>query len=311
MNVINQTHLKPLMDLSRGKPNTTIGLIDGPIDFNHPDFQDSKIEISNKSYNGKCKNASSISCIHGTFVAGILSAKRNSPAPSICPGCKILLRPIFTEKGKGESSLQASINSDIINKNNNSNILPNSNPEELSDAIIETIDAGAKIINLSLGSSSSSLITHHSLQDAYDYARSHDVIVVIAAGNQGNIGNTSLINHPWIIPVTACDENGSISYISNYGPSIHRQGLMAPGVNITSTLAGGGYATLSGTSFAAPFVTGTIAILWSLFPSLSAGHIIQAIRMGDIKKQRGIIPSILNAELAYNRLKRDYRALLT
>lgn len=294
------------MDLSRGRPNITIGLIDGPVDLSHSDFQDSKIETVDKSYSAKCKNISSISCIHGTFVTGILSAKRISPAPGICSGCKILLRPIFIETIQTKSSPQGTRYNNLVNKNNESSLIPSSNPEELSNAIIEIIDAGAKIINLSLGTSSSSLITHQNLQDAYDYALSHDVIVVIAAGNEGNIGNPQLINHPWIVPVTACDENGLIAATSNYGPTISRQGFMAPGMNIYSTLAGGGYTTLSGTSFATPLVTGTIAILWSLFPDLSAGQIMQSIRTGEKRNKRSVVPSILNAGHAYNVLTRLY-----
>jgi subtilisin family serine protease len=294
------------MDLSRGRPDITIGLIDGPVDLSHPDFQEARIETVIESNNTKCTNARSIPCIHGTFIAGILCAKGNSPAPGICSNCKILSRPIFMERKQSELLPNASINNALLNKNNESNFIPTSNPEELSHAIIETVNAGAKIINLSLGTSSSSLITYQNLQDAYDYALSREVVIVIAAGNEGNIGNSQLINHPWVIPVTACDQNGLISSTSNYGPIISRQGLMAPGINIQSTLAGGGYTTLSGTSFATPLVTGTIALLWSLFPNLSAGHIIHSIRTGEKRNKRSILPSILNAEQVYNKLRRFY-----
>ena len=98
-----------------------------------------------------------------------------------------------------------------------------------------------KVINLSLGLSSSSLTTYDKLQQAYDYALDKRVIIVVAAGNQGNIGNISLINHQWLIPVAACDEDGRLDPISNFGPSIGNRGLMAPGVNIRSTYPGGQY----------------------------------------------------------------------
>jgi len=300
IDAVHQIQLNSLMDLSEGDPNIVIGLIDGPVDFNHPDFNNTKIETVNESDIGRCKSANSIACLHGTFVAGILSSKRGSSAPSLCPGCKLLLCPSFKEQEQKKSSLSALVH----NKNNDECIIPSCNPDELSHAIIETIDAGAKIINLSLGLSSSSLMTYHQLQDAYDYARLHGVILVIAAGNQGNIGNTSLTNHSWIIPVSACDQNGLIASISNYGPSISKQGLMAPGIGITSTLAGGGYTTLSGTSFAAPFVTGTIALLWSIFPDLSAANILQSIIMiNERNTRRSIIPPLLNVRQAYDKLK--------
>jgi hypothetical protein len=58
---------------------------------------------------------------------------------------------------------------------------PHSTPEELSKAIIETVDAGARIINLSLGLSASALMVYNELQETYDYAPKHDVILVAAA----------------------------------------------------------------------------------------------------------------------------------
>ena len=132
---------------------------------------------------------------------------------------------------------------------------------------METINAGARIINLSLGLYSSSLIIYPQLQEAYDYALKNDVILVVAAGNQGYIGSTSLFNHPWIIPVVACDRYSRVSAESNLGLSIGNQGLMAPGVGITSTSSSEGqYTQMSGTSVATPFVSGSIALLWSLFP---------------------------------------------
>src|SRR5436190_20435609 len=104
--------------------------------------------------------------MHGTFVAGILFAKRGSRAPAICPNCEIILCPIFKD----------------VESEKNANIgFPSSTPDELSSAIIETVDAGARLINLSLGLSLSSLIVYDKLLGAYSYARRHGTIVVVAA----------------------------------------------------------------------------------------------------------------------------------
>jgi subtilisin family serine protease len=274
------------MNISRGHPDITIGLIDGPVDFNHPAFQGSNINTVKDSQLSACKNASSIACTHATFIAGILCAKRGLSAPAICPDCEIILHPIFRE-----------------DTSNNDMILPSVTPEELSNAIIETVDGGAKIINLSLGLSTSSLTVYAGLHQAYDYALHRGVIMVVAAGNQGNIGNISLINHQWVIPVAACDENGRLDPMSNFGPSIGNRGLMAPGLNIGSTYPGGQYTHMSGTSFAAPFVTGTIALLWSIFPQATTTQIIHSILMSASYNRRIIIPPILNAEEALKLLK--------
>jgi subtilisin family serine protease len=288
MDPLNQTWLQPLMNISSGHPDVVIGVIDGPVDLDHPALHLSKIKTIRDSQFKACKNASSIACSHGTFIAGILCAKRGLSAPAICPSCKIILNPIFIEE--------------MNNTTNKHIVFPSATPEELANAIIETVDAGARIINLSLALSSSSLTTYGNLQQAYDHALHNGVILVVAAGNQGNIGNISLINHQWPIPVAACDENSQLDPTSNFGPSIGKRGIMAPGVNIRSTYPGEKYTNMSGTSFAVPFVTGSIALLWSVFPNATATAIIQSITRAT-SNRRSIIPPLLNVEAARNKLK--------
>jgi subtilisin family serine protease len=104
-------------------------------------------------------------CLHGTFIAGILSAKRSSAAPAICPGCTLLMRPIFTETTSGREHL------------------PSATPQELAAAIIECIDAGAWAINLSLALAQPSTKGEQSLEEAFNHAVRRGVIVVAAAGN--------------------------------------------------------------------------------------------------------------------------------
>ena len=145
------------------------------------------------------------------------------------------------------------------------------------------------------------------LQEAYDYARRHGVIIVAASGNLGNIGSISLIDNEWIIPVAACDEYGRLDSISNFGPSIGSRGLMAPGIDVRSTKSGGGNTRMSGTSFAAPFITGTIALLLSMFPKASIADIKRSTTsIDDVHRYRSIIPRLLNAEQAMKRLRNKY-----
>jgi subtilisin family serine protease len=290
MDSLDLTRLQSLMNLSSGHPDISIGIVDGPIYLDHPAFQTSKIKTVRDSQFDVCKNASSIACSHGTFIAGILCAKRGLPAPAICPDCNIIFNPIFKEG--------------MDNTNEKEMILPSATPEDLANAIIETVDAGARIINLSLGLSASSLTRYDTLQQAYDYSLHKGVIIVVAAGNQGNIGNISLINHKWLIPVAACDEYGRFDPNSNFGPSIGNRGVMAPGVNIRSTYPDEKYTNMSGTSFAVPFVTGSIALLWSIFPNATPAAIIQSItRATSFFNRRSIIPPLLNVEAAWSKLK--------
>jgi subtilisin family serine protease len=143
------------------------------------------------------------------------------------------------------------------------------------------------------------------MQQAYDYACQQDVIIIIASGNQGTIGSTSLFNHPWIIPVAMCDEQGNFVTQSNFGPTIGKQGLMAPGVNIKSTSPTGKYTKMTGTSFSAPFVTGTVGLLWSIFPNATAAEIVNCTIKSASNSRRSIIPPLLNAEAAFNLLNQD------
>jgi subtilisin family serine protease len=286
MDPLKQIRIHSLMNYTSGNPDIKIGIIDGPVELNHPAFEQTNIKTVRSSQISRCMNASSIACSHGTFVAGIICAKRGLSAPALCPNCQIILNPIFKEESEKLAS--------------NHMFFPSASAEELSKAIIETVDAGVHIINLSLGLSSSSLIVFDELQKAYEYTLRKGVLIVAAAGNQGIIGNVSLINHQWLIPVVSCDENGRIDATSNFGPSIGKRGLMAPGANITSASSGGGFRKLSGTSFATAFVTGSIALLWSLFPEATAEDVKQSLIDSN---QRSIVPPLLNAEKALNKLK--------
>jgi subtilisin family serine protease len=285
MKLFDLIKIHSLMAASAGNPKVAIGLIDGPVDFDHPSFQDSIMRTVNDSQKKVCKMSTSIACTHGTFIAGILSSKRGSYAPGICPLCEIVLRPIFAEDRSRESAN-----------------VPTSSPHELSDAIIDCVKAGVRIINLSLGLNVYSLIAYPNVQEACHYALKNGVIIITAAGNQGDVGYTSLLNYPWIIPVAACDQYGRLSGSSNIGPSIGRRGVLAPGINITSTSPGVGYTTMSGTSVAVPFVTGTLALLWSLLPKANAEELIFSVRNTQYNRTN-IIPPLLDGEAALEQLK--------
>ena len=288
MSPLNLIGLDHLMKISDGSPDIVIGLIDGPVFVDHPAFFESNLKTINKSHYAYCKNSSSLACMHGTFTAGIISSKRGLQSPAICPKCTLLIHPVFIESSTKK-----------INKNGCfDNSLPSTTSEELSNAIFETIKAGAKIINLSLGLPNN-LLNNKELYEVYHYAARHGVLIIISAGNQGNIGQTSLIDHDWIIPVASCSNNGTISPDSNLGPIIGNRGVMAPGEFITSVYSGGGYTTASGTSIAAPFVTGTLALLWSIYPKKTASDLKLAILS---HRRRSILPVLLDAYSAFQSL---------
>ncbi|HWP93361.1 MAG TPA: S8 family serine peptidase [Thermodesulfobacteriota bacterium] len=258
MNPLDVVKLTALMELTSGRPEITVGLIDGPIIINHPSLTGENIREVPGKLDGTYTVASSAACMHGTFVAGILCGRRGSLAPAICPDCTLLVRPIFSERASGNRQTWGEP----------AKSLPSATPEELAGAIIETIDAGARVINLSAALAQPSSKGERELEKALDYAARGGVIVVAAAGNQGTIGSSAVTGHTWVIPVVACDLQGRPINYSNLGSSIGKRGLSAPGDNITSLGANGKSLTFGETSAAAPFVTGAIALLWSEFPFL-------------------------------------------
>ncbi len=281
MNALDLVRLTPLMERTSGSPEMHIGLIDGPVATDHPDFAGGHIHEISGNRGGTCTIADSVACIHGTFVAGILGAKRGSMAPAICPDCRLLVRPIFKESSVGNG------------------YMPSATPFELSEAIIECCEAGVHIINLSSALSQPSSKGERELEEALNYSANHGVLIVAAAGNQGTLGSTAITRHSWVIPVTACDLSGRPIDQSNMGSSIGRLGLRAPGHSITSLGAEGRSHTLGGTSVAAPFVTGAIALLWSLFPNAAAAEIKSALTLRSVHRRNAIIPPLLDAWAAY------------
>ena len=280
MDPLNLVKLTRLMELTGGSPEVVIGLIDGPVAIDHPDLAKDSVRELPGGLPGTCTIANSVACTHGTFVAGILCAKRDSRAPAICPQCTLLVRPIFSEIVSGNGPM------------------PSASPEELAAAIRDAIAAGARVINLSAALVQASLKGERELSEALDQAARRGVIVVAAAGNQGSIGSTTITRHPWVIPVAACDGQGRPLDYSNLGNSIGRRGLSAPGDHITSLGANGKSPLFSGTSAAAPFVTGAIALLFSEFPKATAAEVKLAVSRAPAPR-RMVVPPLLDAGSAY------------
>ena len=276
--------LSDLMERTSGSPQVRIGLIDGPVLTTHPDLTVEHLREIPGHHSTMCAQATSVACLHGTFIAGVLSAKRDSPAPGICPSCTLLLRVVFSETPPGRDGM------------------PTTTPQELATALIQCIDAGAHVVNLSLGLAQPSVRGERALEEALDHAVRRGVIVVAAAGNQGALGSSVITRHPWVIPVVACDRHGRPMKESNLGNSIGRRGLRAPGEAITSLGAGGQPLTLGGSSIAVPFVTGTIALLRAAFRNASAAHVRLAITQSAAPQRASVVPPLLDAAAAYQSL---------
>ena len=180
--------------------------------------------------------------------------------------------------------------------------MPSATPQELAAAIQDCLVAEVRIINLSLALAYPSTKGEQALEEALNQCARRGVLVVAAAGNQGTLGSSAITRHPWVIPVAACNLIGRPINDSNFGSSIGRRGLSAPGADITSLGPTGQALTLGGTSVAVPFVTGAIALLWSEFLAASAGHVKFAITQARRPRRASVVPPLLDAALAYNTL---------
>ncbi len=197
-------------------------------DFNHSDAT---------VYDGKSEDR------HGTEVAGIIGAKGNNGigTAGICWTVRIM--PVkFIAYGSGT----------------------------VANAILAmnyAVANGARVINCSWGGSSYSA----SLEAAFSNARDNGVLVVTSAGNSGKDTDTkshypSNYDLDNVLSVASTDKNDELSYFSNYGQTT--VDLAAPGSSIYTTTPEGGYSYFSGTSAAAPFVTGAAALALSASPDL-------------------------------------------
>lgn len=145
----------------------------------------------------------------------------------------------------------------------------------IADGIYYAVNNGANVINLSLGGE----YPNGTLQKAIEYASSKNVIVVMAAGNDGK----SLPGYParyadnWGVAVGAVDKNKNMADFSNRAGQNPLAYVTAPGVKVYSTLPGNQYASYSGTSMAAPHVAGVVALMLSANSNLTDAQVRQIL----------------------------------
>ncbi|TWU58616.1 Thermophilic serine proteinase precursor [Rubripirellula tenax] len=199
---------------------------------------------------------------HGTHVAGTIAAANNGfGATGVAPDAKILPVRVLNANGSG-------------------------NTFDVAAGIRYAADLGANIINLSLGGGYS-----RAIESAIDYARAAGSFIVAAAGNESSSTpgyparfSAALEN---VISVGAYSSSGSLAGFSNdVGSSVAVQ-VDAPGVGIFSTYVGGRYATLSGTSMAAPHVAGLAALTLSANPDLTTRELRDLLASGTVGRAAG------------------------
>ncbi|MBH0229437.1 S8 family peptidase [Halobacillus yeomjeoni] len=217
-------------DITLGSSSQEIAIVDSGVDYYHPDLDDKTIlgyDFVDNDYDPMDLNS------HGTHVAGTAAAETDNArgVAGMAPNTQILAVRALDAQGSG------SLN-------------------DIADAIRYSADAGAEVINLSLGCNCDT----QTLEDAVDYAWNSGSVVIAAAGNDGTSTTFEPASYANAIAVGAVDSNNNVASFSNYGTWVD---VTAPGVSIASTTPNNGYAYKSGTSMASPHVAGLAALLAS------------------------------------------------
>lgn len=216
-----------------------VAVIDTGVNSKHPDLKGKILE--GYDFVNNDKNASDDHG-HGTFISGIISAAANDIGiKGLYDYARIIPVKVIDENGFGTY-------------------------EDVAKGIIYAADAGATVINLSVGGNGYSSM----LQDAVDYALEKGCIVVAAGGNDGVEQEIYPAAYPNVIGVSALGYNGQVWDSSNSGRHID---ISAPGAYIISTGLNGDYVYASGTSASAAMVSALTAMLDSEKVDLSSSYI--------------------------------------
>lgn len=232
----------------------TVAVVDTGVDGTHPDLVGNVLP-GKKFLKGGGRADRETENSHGTAMASLIAGHGHGPGGGagvrgLAPSAKILPLLVNTDEdlqfgtGKGATPV--------------------------SQAIRYAVDHGASVINLSLGDT----FKPTDLDDAVQYARQKDAVLVAAAGNDGVAAPEYPAGIPGVISVGGVYSSGKIWEKSNYGSN---NLLSAPGVEITGAGRDHGYVSGTGTSNATAYVSAAAALLRSKFPDLTAGQIVNRL----------------------------------
>ncbi len=236
-------------EVSRGRSDVIVAVIDTGIDLSHPEFQGKLVKGYNVIADNNNPNDDNG---HGTHVAGVIAAKTNNGVGIAGMSWNSKLMPIKAIGADGSGSAF-----------------------DIAQGIYWATDNGADVINLSVGNYTSSA----ALQEACRYAFARNVVLVAASGNDATNQPSYPAAYKEVMSVAAVDHNRRRADFSNFGEYVD---VAAPGVDIPSTYIYSDYAALSGTSMACPHVAALASLIRSVQPNMKNTEVMQLIRRSAI-----------------------------
>jgi thermitase len=211
-----------------------IAVLDSGVDASHPDLA-GKLVAGYNTYSNNTTTSDQTG--HGTEVAGAAGALTDNGegVAGIAGAAPIMPVRVTDSRGRATSA-------------------------SLANGVVWAADHGARVVNLSF----SNIAGDTTIRAAAEYAVNHGALVVAAAGNCGCVDPTP--ENPYILSVSATDENDAVASFSSTGPFVD---LSAPGNNILTTERFGLYAAVSGTSLSSPIVAGVAGLMFAAKPTLT------------------------------------------
>jgi thermitase len=230
-----------------------VGIVDTGIDQSHPDLTGQTVGcaqsrgllglFSGSIQVGQCADDND----HGTHVSGTIAAKANN--------------------GIGVAGV--AFNARIVMCRALGGALGTGTTADIANCINWVHQNGTKVISMSFGGGASTTL-QQAVQSAWAGGGTAGSVLVAAAGNDGNSSVSYPAGYPEVASVAATDNADHRASFSNANADVE---LAGPGVNVLSTVRGGGYAQFSGTSMATPHTAGVTAVLWQRFPGSTASSI--------------------------------------
>jgi PatG C-terminal/Subtilase family/PatG Domain len=233
---------------TRGDPAICVAVLDGPVDLAHPSLRGAQLAQIESMVPAVARRDAAGE--HGTHVASMIFGQHESPVTGIAPRCRGVSIPIFAS--------------------NDANTFEPCSQIDLTRAIGLAVQHGANIINISGGELSPTGIAYPHLAKVVRECARSGVLIISAAGNQG----CDCLHVPAalesVLAVGGMDERGVPLWFSNWGSAYRARGILAPALGLLGAIPGGALALRSGTSYAAPIVTGVAALLLGLHRKLAA-----------------------------------------